>query len=259
MQIAAEHREQLDRNGYVVLPGFIEPEFLETLRTRIEEVFLEEGDRAGAEFKQEPGAGRLANMVNKGDVFLRVIMDEQILAYVAHVLGPQLKLSSLNVRRAEPHNDTVQPLHCDMGAVPDEHGPWVCNTVWMIDPYTSDNGALRVVPGSHRWGTLPQVELDDPCAPHPQEVALTGTAGTVVVMNAHLWHGGLANATDAPRTALHAFYCRGDKPQQQYQRELLSPVVQARLGPREREILALDDPLNDELSRAVAVRSGFMK
>ena len=40
-------------------------------------------------------------------------------------------------------------------------------------------------------------------------------------MNAHLWHGGTANHSSAPRLAMHAFYCRDDKPQQQYQKQLL--------------------------------------
>ena len=44
-------------------------------------------------------------------------------------------------------------------------------------------------------------------------------AVTVVVMNAHLWHGGTANRTSAHRRALHAFYTRWDKPQQQYQKK----------------------------------------
>ena len=48
-----------------------------------------------------------------------------------------------------------------------------------------------------------------------------------MVMNAHLWHGGTANRTAAPRLAMHAFYCRRDKPQQQYQKQLLRPEVQA--------------------------------
>jgi ectoine hydroxylase-related dioxygenase (phytanoyl-CoA dioxygenase family) len=78
-------------------------------------------------------------------------------------------------------------------------------------------------------------------------------------MNAHLWHGGTANQTDRPRLAMHAFYCRRDKPQQQYQKRLLRPEVQAALTPALREVLALDDPLNDELSANVTVRSGFMK
>jgi ectoine hydroxylase-related dioxygenase (phytanoyl-CoA dioxygenase family) len=129
----------------------------------------------------------------------------------------------------------------------------------MLDDITPANGPIRMVPGSHRWGKLPQDVLPDPAAPHPEEVLLTGKAGTVVVMNAHLWHGGLGNHTAAPRTALHAFYCRRDRPQQQYQKRLLRPAVQSSLSPELRDLLALDDPLNDAISAEVAVRSGFLK
>jgi len=79
------------------------------------------------------------------------------------------------------------------------------------------------------------------------------------VMNAHMWHGGTANHTSAPRRAMHVYYTRWDKPQQQYQKVLLSAEVQARLGPEARRILALDDPLNDELSSTGSGVSGFMK
>ena len=106
---------------------------------------------------------------------------------------------------------------------------------------------------------LPQDVLDDPQAPHPQQKLFLGQAGSVVVMNAHLWHAGLPNRTSKPRTALHAFYARGDKPQQQYQKQLLSPQLQANLSPQLRQLLALDDPRNDQLSSEVAVRSGFLK
>jgi hypothetical protein len=58
---------------------------------------------------------------------------------------------------------------------------------------------------------------------------------------------------------LHAYYCRRDKPQQQYQKALLRAEVQARLTPLQRELCALDDPLNDELSAAGSGMSGFMR
>ena len=182
-----------------------------------------------------------------------------LLACVRHVLGPDIKLSSLNARSADPADDVGQPLHVDMGARRRRKGYWVCNTVWMLDDFTPENGATRMIPGSHRWGTRPQDVLDDPMAPHPDEVLLTGKAGSVAVMNAHMWHGGTANRTPAPRLAMHGFYCRSDKPQQQYQKALLRPEIQAGLTADVRAILALDDPRNDELSAQVTVRSGFMK
>jgi ectoine hydroxylase-related dioxygenase (phytanoyl-CoA dioxygenase family) len=129
----------------------------------------------------------------------------------------------------------------------------------MLDDFTTKNGALRAVPGSHRWGRRPQDVLPRPEAPHPDEILVTGRAGDVVVMNSHLWHGGTANRTDRPRLALHAFYCRHDQPQQQYQKASLRPATLAALSPAARALLALDDEENDRLCAQGAGRSGFMK
>ena len=252
-------RRLLDERGFVVLESGMGAELLAGLRRRIAEIFAEEGDRAGHEFKTEEHAHRLANLVDKGDVFRRAIVLPAVLDAVRHVLGPEIKLSSLNARSADPNSDVGQPLHVDMGAIPDAAGYWVCNTVWMLDDFTLENGPTRMISGSHKWGTRPQDVLADPMAPHPDETMLTGKAGSIAVMNAHLWHGGTANRTAAPRLAMHAFYCRRDKPQQQYQKKLLRPEVQATLTPELRDLLALDDPLNDDLSANVTVRSGFLK
>jgi ectoine hydroxylase-related dioxygenase (phytanoyl-CoA dioxygenase family) len=251
-------RQQLDRDGYVVLEDAMGAELLQALRDAIDAQFVAEGDRAGHEFKTEENARRLANLVNKGEVFRRAIALPRVLAGVRHVLGADAKLSSLNARSADPHSEDGQPLHVDMSAIPDERGYWVCNTVWLLDDFTADNGATRMVPGSHTWGKRPQDVLADPQAPHPDEILLIGKAGSIAVMNSHVWHGGTANRTARPRLAMHGFYCRRDKPQQQYQKALLDADVQAGLSPELRDLLAIDDPLNDELSANVTVRS-FMK
>lgn len=249
-------RQQLDQSGYLVFPGLMSPDLLNTLRERVEALFLEEGGQSGSEFKQEPGARRLANLVNKGIIFEDVIVTPVILECMAHVLGPKFKLSSLNVRSTNPHSDADQPLHCDSGAVPDASGYSVCNSVWMLDDFTPENGATRMIPGSHLWRKLPPSEMYDP---HPEQELVIGKAGTVVVMNAHLWHGGTANRTGAPRRAMHVYYTRFDKSQQLYQKRWLGPEVQSRVSPDVRRILALDDPLNDQLSASGAGISGFLK
>ena len=258
-ELTDAERRQLDEEGFLVLENFASPEVLAGLRRRIAEVFAEQGDRAGSEFKQEPDADRLANLVNHGEVFERAINEPKLLACVQQVLGDEFKLSSLNARSTRPNTATVQPLHCDTGALPDEAGNTVCNVIWMLDDFTEQNGATRFVPGTHRAGKLPQDALADSAAPHPDEQLVLGKAGTVVVMNTHLWHGGTANRTDKPRLALHSFYCRRDQPQQQYQKRLLSEQTQQRLSVDLRWLLALDDPLNDELSSQFSGRSGFMK
>jgi ectoine hydroxylase-related dioxygenase (phytanoyl-CoA dioxygenase family) len=259
MSLTEEAKRRLDDDGYVVLEDFMTGGLLARLRERVQDLFAAEGQAAGAEFKPEPGCRRLANLVDKGAVFHELITAPAVLEHVGHVLGPAFKLSSLNARSVPPDGAGAQPLHADMSAVADEQGYWVCNTVWMLDDFTAANGALRVVPGSHRWRQLPGEGLADPRADHPQQIMVTGRAGSVAVVNAHLWHAGTANRAATPRSALHAFYCRRDKPQQQYQKPLLRPEVQEALSPPLRFLLALDDPLNDRLSAEVAARSGFLK
>jgi ectoine hydroxylase-related dioxygenase (phytanoyl-CoA dioxygenase family) len=216
--LSAEEKDRLDRDGFLVLENFVAPGTLAALRRRITELFAELGDRAGYEFKQEPQTDRLANLVDYSEIFRWAIAEPKLLACVEHTLGHDFKLSSLNARSARPRSDWTQPLHCDTGALPDEKGNSVCNVVWMLDDFTAENGAPRYVPGTHRSGRLPPDVLPDPAAAHPDEALITGRAGDVIVMNAHLWRGGTANRADRPRLAMRSFYCRRDLPQQQYQR-----------------------------------------
>ncbi len=254
-----QHKRELAETGFTVLEGYMGDALLENIRSRVDQLLTEEGAAAGAEFKTEENARRLANLVDKGEVFREAIARPEMLKLVESVLGDGFKLSSLNMRSANPQSSSVQPFHIDMGLLPDSKGYAVCNCVWMLDDFTLENGALRVIPGSHNWGKKPQDELSDAYASHPQELLITGRAGTVVVMNAHAWHGGTANRTDKERRALHSFFCRHDIPQQQYQKKLLRPETQSALTPNLRKILAIDDPVNDQLSAAGSGQSGFMK
>jgi len=257
--MTAAERNSLDTLGYAVVENVLDPDTLEQVRNRVEDLYAFEGENAGSEFRKEPGSRRLANLIDKGKIFEQLVAVPRILELVSHVLGDRFKLSSLNARSANPYSNEAQPLHCDAGALQDGRGYWVCNTIWLLDAFTLENGATRVIPGSQKWAKLPQDSLADPAAPHPQEVFITAPAGTVMVMNTHAWHGGTANRTPHHRRALHAFYCRFDKPQQQFQKRLLRPETQAGLSPELRRLLALDDPLNDELSAAETKVSGFLK
>lgn len=251
--------EQLDRCGYLVLENFFPDSLRHALIDRVEGLYASEGEAAGSEFRGEPGTRRLANLAAKGEVFRAVFANPDILTFIGHILKPRFKLSSLNARSANPHEQGHQPLHVDQGLLPDEGGAVVANVVWMLDDFTPENGAMRAVPSSHTSGQRPQEVLRDPNAPHPDEVLVTGRAGTVCVMNAHLWHGGTANRTSRPRRAIHSFYCRFDVPQQQYQKRLIPPDVQAAMTPDLRSLLALDDPLNDDLCSRITSQSGFLK
>ena len=119
----------------------------------------------------------------------------------------------------------------------------------IADWNTGMAGALREVAGSgagrllaayHRADTVPRLAMPDPTAAHPDEVLLIAPAGTVVVFNSHLWHGGTVNHTDRPRRALHSYFARRERGQQTDQKKYLRPETRADLSPAACFILDVD-------------------
>ena len=237
----------LDQYGYVSLGQVLPPDVLRDIQARLQELLNEEGERAGSELHDSPyirhpkeeGADRLADLVNKDPLFDRFYTHPRVLAGVAHVLGANIKLSSLNYRAALPGYG-LQKLHADWHEAVAPGDYKVCNTIWLLDDFSDTNGATRLVPGTHRSGLLPQEELSDPFAPHPDQVLIEAPAGTVVVFNSHTWHGGTVNRTDRIRRAVHSYFCRRNQPQQVDQQRYFRPATRLRLSKEARWLLDVE-------------------
>ncbi|MEV6282093.1 phytanoyl-CoA dioxygenase family protein [Kribbella sp. NPDC051770] len=234
-------RDQLDRDGFLPLEDVLTPEEVYAVNQRMAELTAAEGERAGLEVHQEQGTDRLADLINKDPMFEVCFSHPRVLAAIRYVLGPSFRLSSLNSRAALP-GQGHQSLHADFDHPVDPGEYEVCNSIWLLDDFTPDNGATRVVPGSHRRGTMPADEMPDPAATHPDQIQLTGKAGTVVIFNSHLWHGGTQNHTTRPRRAMHSYFALRHLPQQLNQQEYLRADTYQRLTPAQRYLLDVTDP-----------------
>ena len=235
--LSQPERETLDRDGFLPLPGIIPAELLDPLRDRLAELQAEEGDKAGLEVHQEAGTDRLSDLVNKGAIFEICFTHPRVLGAMSYVLE-DFTLSSLNARAALP-GQGAQGLHADWSSGVEPGAYQVCNSIWLLDDFTPQNGATRVVPGSHRSRMTPKEGMQDPAQQHPEEIQLLGTAGTVVIFNSHLWHGGTLNRSDKPRRALHSYFCRRGLPQQLDQPKYIRPETRERLSPAAQYILGV--------------------
>ncbi len=227
----------LDEQGYLPLPGILDGDSVAALARLFDQFVADEGDRAGLEAHREDGTDRLANLVDKDPLFDLCWNNPHQLAAISHVLRWQeFKVFSLNGRAALP-SQGHQGLHVDWGSAVPPGDYQICNSIWMLDDFTEENGATRIVPGSHRWGRLPQDDMADARDPHPDEILVLGSAGTAVIFNSHLWHGGTQNRSDQPRRALHSAYVRRDRNQQTIFRNYLRPATYERLSPAQRYLL----------------------
>ncbi len=234
--LTQQEKAFLDEKGYLPLHNILSPEQVAALRTRYDELVEEEGEDAGKEVHQEAGTNRLADLVNKGQMFEVCFTHPRVLAAIKHVLGTSFKLSSLNGRAALP-NQGLQGIHADWSTAVEPGDYYVCNSIWLLNDFSPENGATRVVPGSHKSRQHPRDVLTDPTAPVPNELIITEKAGTVVIFNAHTWHGGTLNRSKEPRYGLHGYYCRRDQTQQLVQKDYIRPETYNRLSQAARTIL----------------------
>ncbi len=235
--LSPAHQAELDTNGFTVFHNVIEPTWLEALRAAFERITAAEGAEAGKEVSQMVGVRRLANLVNKGEVFDRIYIHPLVLAAARHVIARPFKLHSLNGHDPLPGHGQ-QALHPDWGgARPDLNVFSVMNSLWMLDDFSADNGATRIVPGSQRWPGGPKDHLPDLQAAHPQEIYIEAPAGSVAVFNGHTWHGSRHNRTQRMRRVYHCAFIAREFPQQTDQRAFLRPETAQRLSSAARYIL----------------------
>lgn len=235
-----EIARSLSEEGFVILPDMVDPEKLVALRATFDELVSFEGENAAREHHQETGAHRIANLVNKGRIFESAWCHPFILSCCLQMFGRPFKLSSCNGREALLGGGH-QPLHSDWkgerGSVDSAHS---CNALWAIDDLTEENGVPRLVPRSHLMPGSPEAFIDDPSAAHPDQIVATVPAGSVVMINAHTWHGGTTNHSGGRRRVLHAYYTAREHEQQQDQRKWAKDETREWLSEEQRWLLDID-------------------
>jgi ectoine hydroxylase-related dioxygenase (phytanoyl-CoA dioxygenase family) len=235
--LTPQQRIELDEQGFTVFPNVIDPAWLASLRDAFERITAAEGENAGKEVNQVPGIRRLADLVNKGAIFDRIYTHPLVLAAANYVIGRPFKLHSINGHDPLPGHGQ-QALHPDWGGErPDPTVFHVMNSLWLLDDISPENGATRIVPGSHRWLGVPRDQMSDLTAPHPQELYVTAPAGSVLVFNSHAWHGSTTNRSQRTRRVYHCAFIAREHPQQTSQRQYLRPETATRLSPAARYLL----------------------
>lgn len=229
-------RADLDEHGYCLLDQGLAPDRVATVKRRLVEQ-AEQEIADGTDYVYENGSNqRVWTLLNKGDCFVELALDPTVLKLMEHLLGFDFLLSNIDANIAGPGGNPMF-LHADQSFVPDPWPPYalVANAMWMLDDFTPDNGATRVVPKSHLLGRQPHAGAAD------DTVAVCAPAGTVMVFDGRLWHQTGANVTAGERRhGILAYYCRPFMRQQENWFVSLDPAVLERSDPKLRHLLGYD-------------------
>jgi ectoine hydroxylase-related dioxygenase (phytanoyl-CoA dioxygenase family) len=208
----AHHLAAIETDGYTIVRDVFDADRARAL--------VDELDRLERELEIVPADNgfegrstvRIYNLLARGPVFEAIPVDPAVLPIVDGVLSAECLVSSLSSAAICP-GESAQPIHADDQAMPlgKPHVPTVCNTMWALTDFTEENGATRVVPGSHLADHSPTF------GQHYDSIPAEMPRGSVLVWHGSLWHGGGANDTDRRRYGIAMNYCAGWIRQQENQ------------------------------------------
>ena len=206
----ASHADRIRTDGYTVLERVVAPQLVEDLKQAVLRIEREHDLGLAKTSFEGFKTLRINNLLTYDDVFWEVPLHSAVLPVVEAVLDKECLLSSFCSLVLGPGQE-AQPIHEDTQLIPlpRPHIPITINAIWALTDFTATNGATRIVPGSHKYDHAPEYGRE-------YETALaTMPAGSVMLFDSALWHGGGANDSDARRFAFSCAYCWGWMRQQE--------------------------------------------
>jgi ectoine hydroxylase len=227
--------EELDRNGYVHIPGVLSAEEIARLRPIVDEL-AEQHHNPDQGFVHALGATYLH------PALMDLGVDTRLLGVLAGSLTPNIHIYHSHIDVHPPEQDTgaAWRWHEDGGRQTADLDYRARLSVklgwWLSDCDEEGYGNLEVIPGSNHWtDPLPRTPGKTPEGAIP----VLAKAGDVTLFERRIWHGRGTNLSD--RTRAVVFY--GYSPRWVTQREFPSAeqLLAAEGDPLRRQLIGAPD------------------
>ncbi|WP_024617008.1 phytanoyl-CoA dioxygenase family protein [Pseudomonas kilonensis] len=187
-------RKQLHQDGYALLRQAIPSEWLADLRA-----VFDAGVKPSDQWPVPRGTDWRYSMLDDDSKIQAVCRLPQLLSVAGELIGEQFFLSQVEGR--EPlAGGGHQQLHRDLSA---QRPGDIAIALAFFDDYGPENGATRIVPGSHRPEPgAPPFDFND----ESRAVQLSGSAGDILVFDVDLVHAGSLNVIGARRRSILISY-----------------------------------------------------
>jgi ectoine hydroxylase-related dioxygenase (phytanoyl-CoA dioxygenase family) len=227
-----EHIDQIGRRGWTVIDGAIDVDMIDSLADDLGRLERELDVQPADNSFEGRSTRRVYNLLARDELWWQVPVHPSVLPVVEGVLDRGCLVSSLSSINIGP-GEVAQPIHADdqLIPLPKPHPPTVCNTMWALTDFTEDNGATRIVSGTHLAGDSPVY------GQHYDSEPAVMNRGSVLIWHGSLWHGGGANRTAEARIGVAMNYCAGYIRQQENQQLGVPIDMVARMPSRLRELV----------------------
>ena len=208
-QNADLHASALLDEGYCIIPAALPHGTAQALATDLESDFEQAAASSGPFYGND--TKRFGSLLRRAPTAQSFVQHDLILAIVQRILGPWCDHFALNLTQAieltpgsleqVPHRDQDM-WPCSRFVDPALGVEFLINVMWPFTPYTSDNGATRIWPGSHR-------RQDELLLDPADAIVAEMEPGSALLFLGSTLHAGGANRTALPRRGMIVSYALG--------------------------------------------------
>jgi ectoine hydroxylase len=209
---------QFHRDGYLIVPSFLDAEETELLRTA-----------ARADERMQKNAMRVADTQGRAtnlplwnhpgnDIYGAIARSHRVVDAMEQLLGGEVYHYHSKLSAKQPKVGGAWEWHQDYGYWYDNGCllPDLATVMISIDRATRENGCLKMLRGSHRLGRIEHGRFGEQTGADPERVNVAlsrmdlvyfeSEPGTALFFHSNLLHASDPNVSDQPRWALLCCY-----------------------------------------------------
>ncbi len=225
VMLSQEQLDYYDENGYIGVTGVLSEDEIVALR-RVTDEFVEKSREVTEHneiFDLEPGhtqsnprVRRIKSPCLYHTVYDQTLRHPKILGIVSQLIGDGIRYNGHKLNMKYPEFGSPVEWHQDWAFYPHTNDDLLAVGV-VIDDMTVENGALMVLPGTHKGPTLDHHQngafvgaVTEPDFTPDDAVPIELEAGGITIHHVRALHGSAPNTSDKPRRLLLFQYCAVD-------------------------------------------------
>ena len=227
---------ELKAEGWCLIEGVIPEDRIDYLREHVvqgHEKAIRDYETSGGSlaFQADANGNPSTNLVAYVPDLAPYFGDKRVVGVAKAMLDPHVRIAQTEFKTRQPGDRNIhhRGFHSDWphdildrdqaGAIlmPFPNVTMGLTALWMLSPFSAENGGTWVVPRSHLDVRNPRSHMDprnppemhdgiDPSAPIPGEIQLQGPAGSVLLVDSRIWHSTASNPSISPRVTMLTRY-----------------------------------------------------
>jgi phytanoyl-CoA hydroxylase len=203
------HQLQFENQGFLHLPGIIEPDLVERVRRAFDSAAASHYDEWKAQVasgKANPAMYDIPDILDRDDCFVELVDLPSLLPVLLMAVGADIQLNHTHARVFPPGATFTAPWHSDLvdviGIDLAHSLHFMVKVHFYFEDLLPNQGCLAFLPGTHRLPPdCPRPRIED-VDRSPAVVKIVPKAGDCVLFNTHLLHMALDNTSPKTRKSI---------------------------------------------------------